>query len=64
MWWLDSGRCSAINSFLGNVKTNKETSVHFYNIALELLNRGYGEEDIRKILGGNWVRLLREVWAD
>ena len=41
-----------------------ETPDRFSNIALELLNRGYGEEDIRKVLGGNWVRLLREVWAD
>ena len=41
-----------------------ETPDRFSNIALELLNRGYTEGDIRKVLGGNWVRLLREVWSD
>ena len=27
-----------------------------------LLGRGYPENDIRKILGGNWLRLFSEVW--
>lgn len=26
-----------------------------------LLERGYGEEDVAKILGGNWLRVFREV---
>lgn len=25
--------------------------------------RGYSDEDITKILGGNWLRLFKEVWA-
>jgi len=31
------------------------------NITQELLKREYSEEDIRKILGGNHLRLFREV---
>ena len=27
----------------------------------ELMNRGYSEEDIQKILGGNWLRVYEEV---
>ena len=29
-----------------------------------LAERGYGEDDRRKILGGNMVRVLRRVWGD
>jgi membrane dipeptidase len=31
------------------------------NITLELVKRGYSEEDIRKIWGGNIMRVMREV---
>jgi membrane dipeptidase len=31
------------------------------NITLELVKRGYTEEDIRKIWGGNIMRVMREV---
>ena len=40
-----------------------ETPDTFPNIALELSKRGYDEQDMRKILGGNWLRLFGEVWA-
>jgi len=31
------------------------------NITRELLKRGYSEEDVKKILGGNFMRVLRKV---
>ncbi|HAZ03292.1 MAG: hypothetical protein A2W95_06505 [Bacteroidetes bacterium GWA2_40_14] len=31
------------------------------NITLELVKRGYSDEDIRKIWGGNFIRVFREV---
>ena len=33
----------------------------FPNITRELLNRGYKEADVKKILGENFLRVLREV---
>ena len=33
------------------------------NLTRRLLERGYGEEATGKILGGNWVRVFREVWG-
>jgi membrane dipeptidase len=29
-----------------------------------LRERGYGEEDLRKLAHGNWVRVLRETWGE
>ena len=31
------------------------------NVTLELVKRGYSEEEIRKIWGGNIMRVMREV---
>jgi membrane dipeptidase len=31
------------------------------NITLELVKRGYSEKDIRKIWGGNIMRVMRKV---
>jgi membrane dipeptidase len=28
-----------------------------------LLERGYGKEHVKKIMGGNWMRLFKEVWG-
>ena len=27
-----------------------------------LLERGYGEDDVKGILGGNYMRVLRGIW--
>lgn len=34
------------------------------NLTAGLLERGYPEERIAKILGGNWARVFRAVWKD
>jgi len=31
------------------------------NVTAGLLERGYGAEDVRKMLGGNWLRVIRQV---
>jgi membrane dipeptidase len=31
------------------------------NVTAALLKRGYGADDVRKILGGNWLRVIRQV---
>ena len=41
-----------------------ETPDKLSNITIELSKRGYNSQDISKILGGNWLRLLGEVWQD
>ncbi|MQF68826.1 membrane dipeptidase [SAR202 cluster bacterium AD-804-J14_MRT_500m] len=32
------------------------------SVATELVKRGYAADDVGKILGGNWMRLLESVW--
>ena len=32
------------------------------NLTRGLVKRGYSDEDVVKILGGNWLRLFRETW--
>jgi len=32
------------------------------DIVEELTRLGYGDGDIRKIVGGNWLRVMGEVW--
>ena len=41
-----------------------ETPEGLPNLTRRLLERGYGVEDTKKIMGGNWVRLFREVWGE
>ncbi|MDQ7823268.1 MAG: dipeptidase [Candidatus Eremiobacteraeota bacterium] len=45
----------------GSYPAGLENAAHFPLITYHLLKRGYKEEDIRKILGGNVLRLMREV---
>nr|WP_255812905.1 membrane dipeptidase [Acidaminobacter sp. JC074] len=39
-----------------------ETYGSFINITRGLVSRGYSEEAIKKIIGGNWMRVFKEVW--
>ena len=32
------------------------------NLAAALSGRGYSDDDTRKVLGGNWLRLFEQVW--
>ena len=41
-----------------------ETPRDLRNLTKRLLERGYSEEATKKILGGNWVRVFREVWGE
>ena len=34
-----------------------------FNVTLELVRRGYSEEDIAKIWGGKLLSVWREVWS-
>lgn len=40
-----------------------EDATRFPALAEELLRRGYREDDVRKILGGNFLRVFRQVWG-
>jgi len=33
------------------------------NLTARLLARGYAQEDVRKLIGGNWLRVFRAVWG-
>lgn len=39
------------------------TAADFPNLTRGLLGRGYSENDAKKILGGNFLRLFKEVWG-
>ena len=41
-----------------------ETPEGLPNLTRRLLEHGYGVADTRKIMGGNWVRVFREVWGE
>ncbi|TXK85948.1 dipeptidase [Paenibacillus sp. N3.4] len=43
--------------------TGMETPTGYPKLTARLLERGYKEEDVRKILGDNWVRVYRAVWG-
>ena len=40
-----------------------ETADKLANLTGALLARGYSEEDVAKIWGGNWLRVMKEVWG-
>ena len=39
-----------------------DSPAEFPNLADALANRGYGGEDITRLLGGNWMSLFERVW--
>jgi membrane dipeptidase len=39
-----------------------ESSAEFPSVTEGLLTRGYSPEDVKKIMGGNWLRLYEKVW--
>ena len=39
-----------------------DSPAEFPNLADALLHRGYGAEDITRLLGGNWMNLFERVW--
>ena len=41
-----------------------ETPDKLSSVSRELQNRGYSDEDVAKVLGGNWLRLFRQVWGE
>ncbi len=39
-----------------------ENAAEFPNLTRGLLERGYCEQDVKKIMGGNFLRLFEQVW--
>ena len=55
------GLGSDFDGFGGPSPVGLEDASCMPNITVGLLARGYGAEDVGKILGGNWLRVFREV---
>jgi len=34
-----------------------------WELCAALVRRGYTDEHIRLVLGGNWARVLKEIWG-
>lgn len=34
------------------------------NLTRGLIKRGYSDEDAKKVLGGNWMRIFKEIWGE
>src|SRR5205814_2179826 len=39
-----------------------EEKASFPKLTLQMSRRGFSDEDIVKVLGGNWMRVFREAW--
>ncbi len=40
-----------------------ETPSTLQNLTHRLVERGFAEDEIRKILGFNWMRVFRNIWG-
>lgn len=40
-----------------------ESALHFVNLARGLVARGFGKEEVKKVLGGNFLRALSVIWG-
>jgi membrane dipeptidase len=40
-----------------------ESPAEFPAVTAGLLSRGYSHGDVKKIIGGNWLRLFENVWS-
>jgi len=65
-YWLTGkskrGQCMELEYPIVNPEGIQSTS-DFPNLTRALLAQGYAEPDVKKIMGGNWLRLFEEVWA-
>src|SRR5688572_1140512 len=43
--------------------TGMATPKELPNLTARLLDRGYKPDDVRKVIGGNWMRVFRAVWG-
>lgn len=48
----------------GDIPAEIDTATDLPLIADRLLKSGYDETDVAKIMGGNWLNLLRSTWID
>lgn len=68
MTWAnrDKGYARSLTEF-GSVKVNKPRGIERINkmpaVTAALVERGYSEEQVRKLIGGNWLRVLNDVWG-
>jgi len=37
-------------------------TTRMYELTTALVRRGYTDEQIRLVIGGNWARVLKEIW--
>lgn len=62
----DKGTARKLTEF-GNVKINKpkgiERMTEMPNLTARMLARGWSEELVLKLLGGNWLRVLDRAWT-
>jgi membrane dipeptidase len=55
------GLGSDFDGFFGQPPSGLEDVSCMPNITAGLVARGYSGDDVHKILGGNWLRVIREI---